>query len=343
MKKEREINYDLMRILVCFFVIILHVSASNIGLYVAPSYEWKVMNFYDSLSRCCVPIFFMLSGAFLLQKEIDITLLKKYISKYICIYFIWSFLYAIDTLSLKVAFTDLGLLVNTIFMSKYHLWFILSLIGIYFIQPILYKINKNKKLVKYYLLLFFIFCILKNTCLDLLDSTNFINQIFSKINIPLLDYVGYFILGNYLYNNKILNIKNRYLILIFILILLTSCSITYYYDLTNPYSFKLYNNFSLSVFSESIIIFIIFKNLKINKQKLQTTIKIFAPYTFGIYLIHIFILEQLQLKFDISSICINPLYAIPLVSILIFILSLFITMIVSKIPILKKIMQDSVE
>ena len=64
---------DLLRIISILSMILLHVAASF--WYVSPSnsYNWIIMNIYDSLVRFCVPVFLMISGAlFLSQKEINI-------------------------------------------------------------------------------------------------------------------------------------------------------------------------------------------------------------------------------------------------------------------------------
>lgn len=65
---ERERNYDNLRVLATFMVVMLHVSAGyvtknmdNFNLY------FTVGNLFDSFSRYCVPLFVMLSGAFVLS------------------------------------------------------------------------------------------------------------------------------------------------------------------------------------------------------------------------------------------------------------------------------------
>lgn len=47
-------------------VVLLHVSGEPFGNWNA---MWSAGNFYDSLSRSCVPLFIMLAGASLLPKQ----------------------------------------------------------------------------------------------------------------------------------------------------------------------------------------------------------------------------------------------------------------------------------
>lgn len=62
---KRNKSIDNLRTISCFLVILLHVSAGyvikNIENY---NVQFTIGNFYDSLSRICVPIFILLSGGF---------------------------------------------------------------------------------------------------------------------------------------------------------------------------------------------------------------------------------------------------------------------------------------
>jgi len=65
---ERNKNLDLLRVLASFMVILLHVSTKyvveNIG---SPNLYFTIGNFFNSITRISVPIFVMLSGAFILD------------------------------------------------------------------------------------------------------------------------------------------------------------------------------------------------------------------------------------------------------------------------------------
>ena len=64
---ERNNELDFLRSFACFLVIVIHVSADfvvdNINNY---NFQFTIGNFFDSISRISVPIFVMLSGAFIL-------------------------------------------------------------------------------------------------------------------------------------------------------------------------------------------------------------------------------------------------------------------------------------
>src|SRR3546814_10576210 len=59
-------SMDTARIGACFMVVVLHVAAMNFGVF---DNQWWASNFYDSLTRSCVPVFLMISGVLLLGKQ----------------------------------------------------------------------------------------------------------------------------------------------------------------------------------------------------------------------------------------------------------------------------------
>lgn len=74
---KRDISMDVLRILAALSVILLHVSAIYLEKTSVNSIQWSVANILDSSTRWCVPVFVMLSGAFLLQKDISLKYLYK--------------------------------------------------------------------------------------------------------------------------------------------------------------------------------------------------------------------------------------------------------------------------
>ncbi|WP_071705947.1 acyltransferase family protein [Murdochiella vaginalis] len=65
---SRNISYDLLRICAAGMVVLLHVSVSCFYELSPGSASWFAMNCYDSMVRSSDPLFFMLSGVFLLKR-----------------------------------------------------------------------------------------------------------------------------------------------------------------------------------------------------------------------------------------------------------------------------------
>lgn len=61
---NRITKYDILRVIACFSIVLLHVSASYWSVVDVHSKEFLIMTIYNSLTRFAVPVFFMLSGLF---------------------------------------------------------------------------------------------------------------------------------------------------------------------------------------------------------------------------------------------------------------------------------------
>ena len=68
-KKERIIQFDLLRVVAIFAMMMLHVAASQFDSVAVGSSEWFWFNFYDSIVRFCVPVLVMISGIFFLDPK----------------------------------------------------------------------------------------------------------------------------------------------------------------------------------------------------------------------------------------------------------------------------------
>ena len=64
---ERAVHYDLLRILACCSVVLLHTSAQNWDSVSVDSVAWQIFNLGNSLARWAVPAFLMISGALFLD------------------------------------------------------------------------------------------------------------------------------------------------------------------------------------------------------------------------------------------------------------------------------------
>lgn len=311
--------------------------------------------FIDSLCRFCVPVFFMISGALFLNANRKIDYKKLYLKNilrlFVCL-LVFSFFYNY----VYIAFTDhspnFGDAMT--FLSSFgmntqievgggHLWFIYSLIGLYILSPvikILVNNVKKKKDIIYILLVIFIFAsvIPTLTKMHLFRHFNFLNRF--SLSVPFFCYLGYFIIGYYLdsYEIKPENVKKIFWLgLIGEIIIFVG---TLYFSIkTQKLSSIFFEYYSFPVFFTAIAIFVLIKE-KIGKLRLPSKfiIKI-SSYTFGIYLIHRFIINIFSLYGIIS---LNhlffkfPLIMIILSSVLVFLISMLYSILISKIPILNK-------
>ena len=103
-----------------------------------------------------------------------------------------------------------------------------------------------------------------------------------------------------------------------------------YYKAINQILAKL----ELNGFLEKTL-FIFFK-YKFNDLKYRKRIKEFIQklgrLTFGIYIIHPFVIEELNRRFKFNTLSFEPLYSVPIISLITFLISLLIVYLVKLIP-----------
>lgn len=97
-----------------------------------------------------------------------------------------------------------------------------------------------------------------------------------------------------------------------------------------------YDNFSVNVMLEAICIHTLFKYHKFKNEKLNSFVFIISGYTFGSYLIHPFFEEKLSLHLNFNTLSFNSVASVPIVSAVVFICSLFVSIVLNHIPIIKK-------
>lgn len=98
----------------------------------------------------------------------------------------------------------------------------------------------------------------------------------------------------------------------------------------------------------TLSVFLIFKRIDweklINKDSfIYKVILSFSSVSFGIYLIHLLVLDLIKsevIGISISPFSLNPIFNIFLLSILTFFISYFITVVIQKVPLLNKVVPN---
>jgi surface polysaccharide O-acyltransferase-like enzyme len=201
---------DLLRILACVMVVLIHVSSQNWYSLTPESPDWQALNIYDSMARPAVPLFLMLSGAFMLAPEKRLgtnRLWLRYIPRLAGAYALWSFVYSLYELT--GALTDFSGLtftavVRSAVVGQYHLWYLPVIIMLYILIPVLRAAlhgDGGRRRCEYLLLILLAYGTLKATvlCFDF-PGQLCVRALADKFSFGALSaYAGYFILGYYLY------------------------------------------------------------------------------------------------------------------------------------------------
>lgn len=186
---------DFIRVIATFFVIGLHSAAPLlIGYNDIPVNYWWVGNFFSSIARTGVPLFFMLSGYLLIGKSEPLWVFyRKRIVKVVVPLVVWSILYVFwNVYYLKAAPISLSsFYTGFLTPTSYHLWFLYAIIGVYLYVPILrvFIANADKIHLYYFISLWFV-------AASLIPLVEEVTGIKSLIDLKMISgFVGYFLIG----------------------------------------------------------------------------------------------------------------------------------------------------
>ena len=346
--KDRVYYIDYLRIISCIAIVLLHVNLNLWNTSIVGSTNFNISAIFSLLVRFAVPIFFMLSGAlFLSKKEIDIKrLYTKNILKLLIILVLWLPIHGIFfyTHNIGNVIDSMPKLYSAILYTMYNsnnyqFWFIITLLGIYVILPVLKKIADDEKLLKYVLILFFIFQILVFSLTVIIGT----NNLFSKILILLspetiLLYPGYFLLGYYLYKTDLSKNKKWLSYTLGVLSILYGIIFTIVFsNMHRKYSLFIDNNSIITTYFMSIMVFNIFKYFFKDKKVSDKSSKIIiylSDCTLGIFILHFLVKWTLESVINIYFT--TPIITVPLFTIIITFISLILTSLIKKIPIIGK-------
>jgi surface polysaccharide O-acyltransferase-like enzyme len=318
---------SILRIVATFSVILIHISGPEVVNFGKISnFEWNVANFYDSISRYAVPVFFMISGSLLLGRTFEIKdFLKNRLGKIIPPFLFWSLLYSLTN---RYVFThetfNISKVIRDVFYgSEYHLWFVYTLIGVYLITPIFQKwIHFSKKNdIKYFLIIWI---------LTLFLTIPGVPIYFPKIYFAYFSgFLGYFILGFYL--KQYVKTKNwiSYL-LILIGVLITVFGTYFFSHKNNAFYDYFYEYLSINALLVSIGVFTLFSNLENINDKMKPLVSKFNECSFGIYLIHPLVINIFALL-GFFTYSVNPIIDILFLSLACFFISFIVVYIIKKI------------
>lgn len=338
---QQRIGYlDWLRIFSIFSVVILHVSAQNWYTTDVNGFVWQTFNFYDSIVRWAVPVFVMISGCLFLNRDVPIEkIYGKYISRLVVAFLVWSIFYACFSSRNTLTF------VTQVLRGKYHMWFIPMIIGLYMALPVIKQIIQKQNVMKYFLCLSFVFVFLLPWITriihdfggrDAIIILNAFNKSVQSMKLQIVfGFTGYFILGYYL-NSVEISRRNRIIIYIlgFIGFALTVfLQSTVALKIQNRHS-HYYDVFSVNVLLSCIALFVWFKYTEFFKKPFSLIEKL-SCYSFGVYLVHVFVLEQLKIH-GFNTLLLNPVISVPLLGICVYLLSVIISAVLHQIPIVKK-------
>ena len=313
MHKTRNINLDLIKVLACIGVVLLHTTM--IGFKETGS--WNLLTYLYYLGTYSIPLFFMVNGYLLLGKRnITYSYILQKIKWILITVSSWTFI--VWLFKRDFAVNPIKKIIGSLLQKGYfsQFWFFGALILIYLCLPILRKFLNSKRSYLY-----------------ILSSLVTIGLVFELANMvfqmPLQSYViqtfrlwtwfFYYILGGLIAQFDKEFIKKgfrRWMKIVAVLLLLISPLILFFLAKTiyhNLFAEYFYDILFVKIVSLGIFLTVLTLSLEENKSKWIVTL---SNQTMGVFIVHTYVIKVLEkllgfsytgayLLFPILTLCVS--------------------------------------
>lgn len=322
---NRNISFDILRIIACILIVTMHSPIPN------ENANGLFLSSLSYISASGIGLFFMISGALLLPMKLDIRdFLRKRFTNVVIPAVIWSLFYICANVLLQNKTIGIKELISIPFSAQGTpvLWFIYTLLGLYLLAPILSRWLKaaSSKELHFYLVLWSI-----SLCYPFLKYVVDINASNTGILYYFSGYVGYFVLGYYLKANPN-RISWKMLIpaLVIAIVLPVVCKLQHievdFYDL--------FWYLSIFVVIQCVCWWKAICSIKQSAigERIGRAITELSKMTFGIYLVHIFIMRYVLWHCDFILSIKNYYLQTAVIIVLTFVLSALCTYLIGLLP-----------
>ncbi len=322
----RLISLDIIKLVSAFMIVFYHLDGYlKLGSFATGSYQISLPQVVMSLCSCAVPLFFMVNGALLLNKEYTTEKIYIKAAKVALIIFVWQI----------VAFPN---------------WFMKTLIILFLLYPILNKMDKAKNKIwrNLVMLALFIFPFLYNLVMVFIQqwapdfSVVILGKTLSLQTLPLksgfftLYAVLYFLLGGILFRKKLSNIISAISLLVGWALVVFDVIVSSNYTRTVQDAVNTCFP-TIGALLISIGIFNLFRNFdKVKSEKFKNAVAKLGPYVLPIYLFHLQIVWKIYVYVLPSEL--NIIFVL-LLALLDCIVCVVVGMILKKIPLVKELLK----
>lgn len=327
---------DALRCLAALAVVLLHCAGATLALEDPGSTRFLVLNFLDGATRWAVPMFLMLTGAFLLDPRRDLNMKKwlGHLARVAVPLLIWGFLYAFyDT---KGAHLGLEWFLEALIrMVKgelhYHLWYLPMLLGVYLlIPPMRALVQGSSRQGLWYLAGLWGVVTLGLNTLYAFFPDGLGRPWLNMLGLyGLSGYMGYVLLG-YLLRTCAVERRWEWLCYALGLVgLVVTVGGTHLLSLrAGGLEGRLYGYLTPNVCFTALAIFLAARRLELGRSPMWAKA---AQGTFGAYLLHPYLLHLLQEK-GLPDPAWNVAWAVPLEALVLFAAALVVSLALRKLP-----------
>jgi surface polysaccharide O-acyltransferase-like enzyme len=296
---KRRFDYDILRVISMLGVIYLHLASGSLRNLDCTS-VWNFSNLVTACATPAVPLFFMMSGALLLnaEKTADLrALFRQRIPKVLVPLCVWSAVnlcYTAYEGDPAGALETLRHLLNTPACVPY--WFLYALIPMYLLSPLLKKMADGLTQAHWnYMMGLWVVC-----TLGLYTLRSFVPEAWKltftehwSLNVNVVSgYLGYFLLGTYLERLERLPSKKLLAAVVAAMIAVSTVGTRWDTYAHGAYSDRFTNYLSLFTFVLSAAIFLLAKSCLRGKEEKGRLLPLLSGVSFCVYLIHPLVIDR---------------------------------------------------
>jgi surface polysaccharide O-acyltransferase-like enzyme len=340
---------DAIRAVSIIAIIFLHVSSPVVQDFAAYRLSWWwIANVAYSFARPSLALFVMISGLLLLSPDKEESMgqfFRKRFFRIVVPFLAWGTVYFFWKTNGLVSLSSILRLMKEFIIGPvyYHLWFIYTIAGIYLAVPVfrVYVKHASRSNQAYLLTLWFIGTAIYPLVCHFTGVS---------IGIPIMvagGFLGAFLLGNFLRDYQTGKRAAMYLMLVMLASLVFTAFSTYYLSMRNnaQYDGTFEDFLSPNVIAAAVCLFLLLRDFSIEgfKGKLSVIynlITMISSASFGIYLMHILVLEILKGHlpgFSLDACTVHPLIGIPFTAGVTLAVCLTVVIVMRKIPLMKYI------
>ena len=331
MCKYRNINLDLLKVLACVGVVLLHTTMGGFK----ETGSWNLLTYLYYLGTYSIPLFFMVNGYLLLGKrEITYSYILQKVKWILITVSSWTFIVWL----FKRDFTEnlIKKIVGSLIQKGYffQFWFFGAVILIYICLPILKKFLNSKRSYLYILSVLLVIGLifeLANIVLQMPIQT-YVIQTFR-----LWTWFFYYLLGGYIAQFTMEELKSRFknwMKIVSILLFLISPLILFFIAKTAYHNlFAEYFYDTLFVKVSTLGIFLTILTLTLNEKRNEWIVSL-SNQTMGVFIIHTYIMKVWEKLFGFNFVGAYLLFALFTLSV-----SFIIVGMLMKIPYFNRIVK----
>lgn len=350
MGKKRQTEYDIMRIIACFGVIMIHAAVfDQVSLYAKTTWSYQWIYIWGVLSRWAVPAFVMLSGMMILPAADTVSvsrLLTHRVIRMMVIYVVWSAVYSaynVYVLDIVYAPTKFKTFLDGCFSGELHMWYIPMIAGLYLISPILCTLVKKLECrwTVFWLVALFTFSSVIPFLVKL--DIKFVSAIIASITeYADLQFLGgwtlYFVLGYYIRQHVFSRRERCAVYLIALAALVYTLERTILYCMRNGVAYGVQNYEYPNMYAVSVGVMVFFKD-EVSRIHLpprwEKGIAAISRLTFGIYLSHVLLL-RIAYAAGLNLQIAHTALSVPAVSLVVFAAGAMLSKLILSIPVVGK-------